>query len=179
MLAKIIMRYLLLILSLLMASCAPRTAVFNSPTSDISLSYIPKDTNGLPIYRISRKDGRELGQIKSMIDAETVKNVPGLPVEQEVIWSSTGRTALVYENMSDASPDYQHVLICFDPDLESYRAYKLDLGTRSGYPEDIYGHWPSVSRISDFAVELNWSSEPRNETVEFTKLLADPETIEE
>jgi hypothetical protein len=178
MLARLMMRYVLLILSLLMASCATRSAVFNSPTDDISLSYISKDTQGLPIYRISTKDGRELGQIKSIIDAETVKNVPGLPVEQEVIWSSTGRTALVYENMSDASPNYQHVLICLDPDLENYRAYKLNLGIRFSLPGS-YGYWPSVSRITDFAVELNWSSEPKNETVEFTKLLADPEKIEE
>jgi hypothetical protein len=120
-----------------------------------------------------------LGRVESIIDPETVKNVPGLPVDQEVFWSQSGRTALIYENMSDASPDYQHVLIRLHPDSRSYQSFKIDLGTRHSSREDIYGDWPSVRKVSDSVVELEWSSGPKNETVEIAKLLTESESISE
>lgn len=171
------MRSIIPIIALLLTSCASRNKVFDSPNGNISLSFISKDTNGEPLYRILTKDGTELGRVKSIIDEKTVENVPGLPVEHDVVWSPSGWTALIYENMSDASPDYQHVLICLHPDLKSYHAYKVDFGSRHSSPDDIYGHWPDVRRISDFDIELNWLIEPKIETVEITKLIADTNSI--
>ena len=171
------MRYIVLIFALLLTSCASRNKIFNSPNGNVSLSFISKDTNGEALYRILTKDGDELGQVKSIIDAKTVKNVPGLPVEHDIIWSPSGWTALIYENMSDASPNYQYVLICLHPDLKSYYAYEADFGTRHASREDIYGHWPSVGRISDFEIELKWQTEPKNETVEIAKFITNADSI--
>jgi hypothetical protein len=170
------MRYIILILALFLTSCASSNKIFNSPNGNVSLSFISKDTNGKPLYRILTKDGAELGQVKSIIDAKAVKNVPGLPVEHDVIWSPSGWTALIYENMSDASPNYQYVLICLHPDLKSYYAYEADFGTRQTSRED-YGHWPSVGQISDFEIELKWQTEPKNETVEIAKFITDAQSI--
>lgn len=170
------MRYIILILALFLTSCASSNKIFNSPNGNVSLSFISKDTNGKPLYRILTKDGAELGQVKSIIDAKAVKNVTGLPVEHDVIWSPSGWTALIYENMSDASPNYQYVLICLHPDLKSYYAYEADFGTRHTSRED-YGHWPSVGQISDFEIELKWQTEPKNETVEIAKFITDAQSI--
>jgi hypothetical protein len=171
------MRYIIPIIALFLTSCASRNKTFDSPNGNISLSFISKDRNGEPLYRILTKDGAELGQVKSIIDEQTVKNVLGLPVEHDVVWSPSGWTALIYENMSDASPNYQYVLICLHPDLENYYAYKLDFDTRHSSREDIYGHWPDVGPISDFDIQLNWLTEPKNETLEITKLVADAKAI--
>ena len=173
------MRYFLLLFSVIMISCASRPAVTSSPPTNVSISYIPNDTNGRPFYRISTTDGSELGRIKSIIDAETVKNVPGLPVDQKLIWSPSGKTALIYENMSDASPDYQHVLIRLNPESQSFQAYKIDLGTRYSSREDIYGHWPTVIQISDSVIDLDWATEPKHEKVEIPKLISGTELISE
>jgi predicted transposase YbfD/YdcC len=171
------MRYIILILALFLTSCASSNKIFNSPNGNVSLCFISKDTNGKPLYQILTKDGAELGQVKSIIDAKAVKNVPGLPVEHDVIWSPSGWTALIYENMSDASPNYQYVLICLHPDLKSYYAYEADFGTRHTSREDSYGHWPSVDQISDFEIELKWQTEPKNETVKIAKFITDAQSI--
>jgi hypothetical protein len=171
------MRYIILILALFLTSCASSNKIFNSPNGNVSLCFISKDTNGKPLYQILTKDGAELGQVKSIIDAKAVKNVPGLPVEHDVIWSPSGWTALIYENMSDASPNYQYVLICLHPDLKSYYAYEADFGTRHTSREDNYGHWPSVDQISDFEIELKWQTEPKNETVKIAKFITDAQSI--
>jgi hypothetical protein len=173
------MRLSLLLFPVIMASCVSQLETFKPPSGDITLIHDRGGKDRRPAYRIYSGDGRVLGQVRSIIDAETVNNVPGLPVNQQVIWSPSGKTALIYENMSDASPAYQHLLIRVSPDSQSFRAYKVDLGTRHSSPEDIYGQWPSVSRISDSVIELDWASEPKNEKVEVAKFLSDSDPISE
>jgi hypothetical protein len=174
-----LMRYLLLTIAVFTTSCASHTKVFTSPTGNLSLTYDPGGKDRRPAYQIRTSDGSELGEVNSIVDAETLKNVPNLNADQEVIWSPSGRTALIYENTSDASPCYQHVLIRFNPESRSFNGYKIDLGTRHSSPEDIYGHWPSVRQISDSTVDLEWHSEPTHESVEMTKLISDSKSTSE
>ena len=168
------MRYLLLLVAVLSASCASQPTGFVSPTGEITLVFDSESTNRSSIYKVHARSGKELGEVSSIIDAATVKTVSGLPVDQKVFWSPSGRTALIYENMSDASPEYQHVILRLRPDYHGFDAYKVDLGTRfAPQPSaDVYGHWPSVRQISDEEVELEWDSEPSQTTVSIGDLIS-------
>lgn len=161
-----------LLVSLLIAGCASHSTTFSSSRGKISISHDAGSETRAASYRICGDSGAELGQVKSIISAKAVANVPGLPVNQEVIWSPSGKTAVIYENMSDASPDYQFVLIRLNPDMRNFDARQIDLGTRSSSMEDIYGEWPTVVEVSDSAIGLEWSSDPRSQTVEISELLS-------
>ena len=123
-------------------------------------------------YTIYMRDGRKIAEVPSIVDAATVANVPGLPHEQLVMWSPTENTALIYENMSDASPAYRHYLITKQPSSPSMNVSTINLGTRHSSLEDIYGTWPTVARLDDSELELNWVNDPKPERVSIAKLLA-------
>jgi hypothetical protein len=175
------MRYLLLLVAVLSANCASQKTGFESPSGEITLAFDPGSGERAAIYKICARSGNELGEVRSIIDAETVKNVPGLPVDQKVLWSSSGKTAVIYENMSDASPEYQYVILRLRSGSQGFDAYKVDLGSRfAPQPSaDVYGHWPTVRRISDEEVELEWDSEPRHTTVSIDQLISASKTTSE
>jgi hypothetical protein len=55
------------------------------PPKNVAITFVSKDKKGNPFYRVSTKGGIEWGRIKSIIDADLVKGVPGRPVEQKLI----------------------------------------------------------------------------------------------
>lgn len=175
---EMLMRLAILLLAAVTTGCVSHSRSFKSASEGVLITHDRGSKDRNPTYRIVA-DGRDLGQVRSIIDAETIENVSGLPRNQEVIWSQSGKTALIYEDMSDASPDYRHILIRISPDSRSFQARKIDFGTRHSSPEDIYGHWPSVKRITDQEIELEWASEPKIQKVQITEVLSKSEPISE
>lgn len=172
------MRFSFLLLAALMTGCVSQPSSFKSASDGVVITHDRGSKDRSPTYRIVA-DGRDLGRVKSIVDAETVERAPGLSVDQEVIWSSSGKTALIYEDMSDASPDYRHILIRIGPDSQSFQASRIDFGRRHSSPEDIYGHWPTVKRITDEEIELEWASEPTMQKIQITDLRFQSESIRE
>ncbi len=154
-----------------LTSCVTSPKVFKSPSGNLRLVHDDGSTGGNAVYRIYYGAIRQPGEVKSLVNAADVRNVPGLPVDQKIFWSRTGSTALIYENMSDASPEYQHVLVREVGDRK-ITVDKVDLGRRRGAsPEDVYGEWPTVTGITDAEITLEWRSEPRVERVGIATLL--------
>lgn len=170
------MRYFLLLLAVAATGCVSHSDVFKSPFGGVVISHDLGSRERGANYRIVA-DGRDLGSVKSIINEETVRNVPGLPRSQEVFWSPSGRTALIHEDISDASPDYQHILIRISPGSESFQANRIDFGRRHSFPEDIYGHGPSVKSITDEEVDLKWATKPEIQKVEIDDVLSGSKPI--
>lgn len=158
-----------LLAAALLTSCATSPKVFKSPTGNLRLIHDDGSTGGEAVYRVYYGAIRQPQEVKSLVNTAAVRNVPGLPVDQEIYWSPRGSTALVYENMSDASPDYQHVLVRERGD-RVITVEKVDLGSR-GAPGQTYGEWPTVTGITDAEITLEWDSEPKVERVAISKLL--------
>lgn len=153
-----------------LTSCATSPKVFKSPSGNLRLVHDDGSTGSEAVYRIYYGAIRQPGEVKSIVNAAAVRNVPGLPVAQKIFWSPTGSTALIYENMSDASPDYQHVLVREIGDRR-ITVDKVELGRRGGSVDNPYGEWPTVTGITDSEITLEWGSEPRVERVEISTLL--------
>ncbi len=151
--------------SMFLISCAGGPPQPESePPREVQIVHDQGEAEGSAFYRLEGKNGELLASFPSIIDRQTVENVPGLAVDQEVVWSSTRRTAVVYENISDASPDYRQVLIRWNGEESGYEVFKMDLGTRTpglvGYPL-----WPGVVSVSDSELILNWSTDPKQSSV--------------
>ncbi|RYD49628.1 MAG: hypothetical protein EOP85_01255 [Verrucomicrobiaceae bacterium] len=156
--------------SVFLTSCATSPKVFKSPSGNLRLVHGDGSAGGEALYRIYYGAIRQPGEVKSIVNAAAVRNVPGMPVAQKIFWSPTGSTALVYENMSDASPEYQHVLVREIGDRKIV-VDKVDLGRRGGSVDNPYGEWPTVTGITDAEISLEWDSEPRVERVRIENLL--------
>ncbi len=166
-------QYLLLFATAVLTGCAASPKVFKSPSGNLRLVHDDGSAGGEAVYRIYYGAIRQPGEVKSIVNAEAVRREPSLPVEQKIFWSATGSTALIYENMSDASPDYQHVLVRERPNRQ-ITVDKVDLGRRGSMsPEDMYGQSPTVTRITDSEIILEWESKPRQERIAISKLLTD------
>lgn len=164
-------KYLLLFTTAVLTGCAASPKVFKSPSGNLRLVHDDGSAGNEAVYRIYYGAIRQPGQVKSIVTASAVRNVPSLPVAQKIFWSPTGSTALIYENMSDASPDYQHVLVRERANRQ-ITVNKVDLGRRgSTSPEDVYGQWPTVTGITDSDVALEWDLDPKHERIEISKLL--------
>lgn len=163
-------RSLLLLATAVLTGCAASPKVFKSPSGNLRLVHDDGSAGGEAVYRIYYGAIRQPGEVKSIVNAGTVRNVSGLPVDQKIFWSPTGSTALIYENMSDASPDYQHVLVREQGDRK-IAVDKVDLGRRGGSLDNPYGEWPTVTGITDSEITLEWESEPRVERVSIAKRL--------
>lgn len=150
--------------------CAASPKVFKSPSGNLRLVHDDGSAGGEAVYRIYYGAIRQPGQVKSIVNAAAVRNVPSLPVAQKIFWSQTSSTALIYENMSDASPDYQHVLVRERGDRK-ITVEKIELGRRGVSVDNPYGEWPTVTGITDTEITLEWKSEPGLERVEISKLL--------
>jgi hypothetical protein len=155
------MRFLTPILFLAIAGCANSTRSFVSPSGRMSLIH-SVDNEGRWGYSVAVTDKNVWGRIHSAINNESRTSRRYRDTDHRVIWSSTESTALIYENISDASPDYRHVLVQFDYDHMKYKAYNLDFGIRRVSDHDMYGHWPSIEYLTDKEIGLSWLSEPKS-----------------
>jgi hypothetical protein len=160
---------LLALATAVLTGCAASPKVFKSPSGNLRLVHDDGSTAGAAIYRVYYGAIRQPGEVKSIVNAAAVRDVPELPVEQKIFWSPTGSTALIYENMSDPSPDHQHVLVR-ERGNRNITVDKVNLGNR-GAPGQTYGEWPTVTGVTDTEITLEWSSEPKVERVEISKLL--------
>ena len=167
---SILLSLILSLASVFMTNCATSPKVFKSPTGNLRLVHDDGSTGGEAVYRIYYGAIRQPGEVKSLVNAADVRNVPGLPVDQKIFWSPTGSTALIYENMSDASPEYQHVLVREVGDRK-ITVDKVDLGRRGGSIDSPYGEWPTVTGITDAEITLEWRSGPRVERVPIARVL--------
>ncbi|RYD19524.1 MAG: hypothetical protein EOP88_18640 [Verrucomicrobiaceae bacterium] len=158
----------LTLVSAALTNCATSPKVFKSPTGNLRLVHDDGSAGGEAAYRIYYGAIRQPGEVKSLVNAADVRNVPGLPVDQKILWSPTGSTALIYENMSDASPEYQHVLVREVGDRK-ITVDKVDLGRRGGSIDSPYGEWPTVTGITDAEITLEWSSQPKVEKVSISR----------
>jgi hypothetical protein len=140
-------------------SCT-HTKVFNSPSGKFSVKYAT-DEEERWIYTVSDSEGHNWGRITSVITDETRRIRRSDDSDQQIIWSTSESTALIYENISDASPSYRHILVRFDYDQKKFKSYQLDLGIRRVSEDDIYGHWPSIRYLTDTEIGLSWLSEPK------------------
>lgn len=93
-------------------------------------------------------------------------------IKPQVFFSPTGETILIDEDVSDASPSYQFILIHFNPDIHYVRdeVRHLELPT---VPTATYPGRPSIISISDESITYRFYGEHRSKTVKFTNLRDD------
>jgi len=152
-------------------SCAGGPQLRESePPREVVIVHDEGDVEGSAFSRVEGEGGKLLVKFPSIIDRQRIENVTGLPVDQKVIWSSTRRTAVVYENMSDASPDYRHLLIRWNGEEGRYEVFKIDLETRSPGLPVMYAIWPSIVSVSDRELILAWPSAPKQSRVSIEDL---------
>lgn len=161
---------LLTLLLPLVSSCASsHRDSFTSP-SGITIVHDKGARGGVPSYTLSTSDQRIVGTAPSIIDAKTVAELSGLPVTHTVRWSPTGKTAVIYENMSVASPVYRHILIRQREDSDLFDSFVVNLGTRIQPMPIVYNDWPSVDRVTDTEITLHWNSAPKTSKILISEL---------
>jgi len=135
--------------------------VSRSPSGKFHILHDTGDGRSPALYGLYDREGKLLATCPSIVTAEGIK-VPGLPVEQTVNWSPSEKTVLIYENMSDASPEYEHHLFS-ENRSGTFDSRTIDLPHRS---EPLpYGEWPSVDSVDDSRLNLRWRSDPKAESI--------------
>ena len=151
-------------------SCAPKdtnystslhpNGVVRSPSRDLRLIHDAGDSGIPAAYRLFTNDGELLGTARSIITSSTVGTVPGPPAKQVVKWSSSERTLVIHENMSDDFPDHGYRLMQRNGS-GTYDSRAIQLTPRGKTPAE----WPSIDSTTDTRLKLRWKSAPTSEYI--------------
>lgn len=164
----------ILVTSAVLSSCSvTHDKAWNSPDRTTELRFVKgpqgptySNEDSFSFYSLHEsQSGKRLITVRSIINEYTHPSVQ----KQRIHFSPTGRTILIEEDISDASPDYVYTLI--------YRGengfYSRDLalpGRSSSNPHDVYGLWPDVLSITDDSIEYRFFEDEQSAWVKITDL---------
>jgi len=153
-----------------LASCAKENAnyssslrpngVVRSPSRDLRLVHDAGDSGIPAAYRLFTNDGELLGTARSIITNSMAGTTPGLPAVQTVKWSSSERTVVIHENMSDDFPDHSYRLMQRNG-TGNYGSRAIMLTPRGNRPAE----WPGIDSTTDSRLKLKWKSAPKSEYI--------------
>lgn len=134
--------------------------VVRSPSRDFRLVHDAGDSGVPAAYRLFTNDGEQLGTARSILTHSMAGTMPGLPAVQVVKWSSSERTVVIHENMSDDFPDHSYRLMQRNG-TGTYDSRAIMLTPRGKRPAE----WPAIDSTTDSRLKLRWKSAPKSEYI--------------
>ena len=134
--------------------------VVRSPSGDFRLIHDGGDDGVPAAYRLYDKDGKQLGNTRSIVTHSMVATESSPTVRQTVIWSASEKTVVIHEDMSGDFPEHSYQLIQRNGS-GTYDSRAIQLAPRAGAPPE----WPSIETTNDSRLKLRWKSEPKSEYI--------------
>lgn len=160
---------------LLAVSCASSPGGdFNSPSHALKLTYQAPGTGQNGGYTLS-SHGKNLAHAPTVIPAEAAQS-GDLSGNHSVLWSPTEKTALIFEDISDTSPDYRYYLLRESGDGDGWKVSQVDFGSwksaDSGVSNQIFSSThriPAAKWIDDEGAGISWDPKAPAEKMKWSE----------